>query len=164
MLWQDVLVQCPAPDSVLAGAVADVFAIDPGVVLVVDDVTGLDRIDDGVLVLVERRLLEGVFRLYATLTLRDARLERDVQSREATFAALQRLAARLDCAVLTDDESLDPSAYLLIRGSGTIEPVTLDDDRLDNEGFVSVLTSGADEHGLTGDGSSVRPSSVVRPQ
>lgn len=94
--------------------------------------------------LVERRPLEGAFKLHLSVSLRHPGLERGVESRQATLATLQRLAARLDCALIVSDESLDPSAWLLIRGSGAIEAVTLDVERLDEDGFVSLLARGGD--------------------
>lgn len=145
MLWEDVLIKCRAADDAIAESVADVFAIDPASVLIVDAVEdALGLVHDSVLVLVERKPLAGASRLHLSLALRHADLECRVQSRTATLAALQRLAARLDCAVITGDESLDPSAWLLIRGSGSVTPVTLDVERLDDDGFVSVLARGSD--------------------
>jgi hypothetical protein len=145
MLWEDVLVECPVVDTALATSLADVFAIEPKEVLIADPADdALPLLDDGVRVLVERRRLAGDFQLHLSLFLRDADLERAVDGRAATLAALQRLAARLGCAVLTGDESLDPSAWLLVRGSGPIDAVRLDVGRLDNDGFVALLTAGDD--------------------
>ena len=141
MLWKDVLVQCHVADSTLARPVADTFAIDPQAVLIVDateDILAMQR--DDALVVVERRPLEGACKLVLSLFLRDVMLERDVDSRSATLEALGRLADRLGCTVLTGDESVDPTAWLVIRSSGAMEPVTLDVERLDRDGFVAAPT------------------------
>ena len=51
---------------------------------------------------------------------------------------LRGLAAFLKSPILTDD-GVDPSRFLRILPSGDVQPVLIDDARLDEEGYVAVL-------------------------
>jgi hypothetical protein len=48
------------------------------------------------------------------------------------------------CSALVDDGSANPYSWLLIRATGTIQPVLLDSERLDQDEYVVIADIPAD--------------------
>lgn len=127
MFWEDLYILELVSDQALITALAQALDVPTNRVLLVDCLEDtVPAVDERVRVLVERRHARGDAALRASIFLRAPKAEQALEARDATLEALVRLAGLLRTSVVAGDESLDPSAWLLIRPSGSIEPITLD--------------------------------------
>jgi hypothetical protein len=147
MIWRDILVERPVPDERLTCAFADAFGIASSAVVVIDDFLTTPTADTvGRNLVIERRRVRGDAAL--DLCVFDLGLDHEsVVVREMDI--LTALAARLGSAVITDAADIDPSRFLRISESGEVQPVLIDDARLDAEGYVAVSTPEAIESGAS---------------
>jgi hypothetical protein len=139
--FPDLLVEHDPGDRELARVLAEVFAVAPDTVHIIDGIEHpLGPIRPDATLLVERRQVRGEAALHLQISLLHPDAERMVQTRSATLQMLKQLANRLGGTVITDDEGLDPSAFLAVRPEGEVEAVALDIDRLDEQRYVSVVS------------------------
>ncbi len=128
MFWEDIYIVQPVSDRALADGLATAFHLTLPTVLVVDSVSdSIEGIDERFQIVVERWPVKGDAELRASIYVRSADAEQRLASRATTLATLKRLARKLGSSTITGDESLDPSAWLLIHPGGSTEPVTLED-------------------------------------
>jgi hypothetical protein len=138
MLWQDLLFESPIEASTLARALAGAFGIETTAVRIVDEITpSLDS--TGVRVLAERTPRRGQFPLQLSVYLRDPALPPRLASFPATMAVAQQLAGHVQSAVLITGDGDQADDDFLVRPTGEVFRVTLD-DRLDDDEFVVVAS------------------------
>ena len=141
-MWRALLIEQTRHDGALGEALAAVFDTSVDRVRIENDVIGEQgSLSDDIAILVERRPLSGSASLAVDVYLADAILERRATSVQ-DVELVRELAQHLDTAILTDDDDLDPSGFQRVRPNGLVEPVHLDDERLD-EGIVAVAGPGA---------------------
>ncbi len=142
MIWRALLLEQARQDGALAVALAAVFDTSVDRVRIVDDaIDELDSASSGTAVIAERRPLRGGAHLAADVYLVDTSVERRA-ARSPDIEMVRQLAQHLDTAILTDDDGLDPSSFRRVAPDGSVEPVHLDDERLD-EGVVAVTSPDA---------------------
>jgi hypothetical protein len=137
MFWEDILVDRQLGDAEIRAATSRFFSVPAGAVLLVEDVMSLgDSIDEQFHVVCERHPVKGQFLTQLCFYLRTRTLEEFVQ-RLSRESLINRLCELLGCRALVSVESGDPYSFLLATGSGRLEPVSVDSDRLDhNEEYV----------------------------
>jgi hypothetical protein len=144
MIWRNLLIEREVADADLAAAMADIFGMEPASVLVVDDFMATPHAEtDGRAILVDRRHVRGDAALDVEVFLIDRWEDPALEAHDEPV--LRALAERLASAILTDDGTPDPSCFLRYLPSGEFQPVLIDDDRLDGEGYVAVSKPGAVE-------------------
>lgn len=138
MHLMDVLIETEANDAAIEQALAGVLDVLPGSVQVLDRLEPGLAVVEGTTALVERRPVRGDAALRLTVILQDDGLIARTAPRRVEMRLLKELVARLGTAQLTDDGALDPSGFLRFHPDGTVEAMSLDDARLDEDGYVSV--------------------------
>ena len=136
MIWRDVLVEQRVDDVDVARSFAAIFGVAPSDVVVSDLPVAPGTDTEGRRILVERRRLHGDAALHLCVFLIDRWDDPDLAAREMEL--LRGLAAFLKSPILSDD-GVDPSRFLRILPSSDVQPVLIDDARLDEEGYVAVL-------------------------
>lgn len=146
MIWRGLLVEKPVRDTEIVGALASVFGTLVERVRVLDDVmVAATSETTGATILVERRPMRGGASLALDVYLLDDAIEQGVTV-IGDIALVRGLAGHLNTPIFMDDDDLDPSSYRRVGPDGSVEPVRLDDERLE-EGSVVVIQSNAARSG-----------------
>ncbi len=142
MLWEELLIDREPGDEELAAALAELFGLARGGVVVRESDA---RAEDpgGARVVCERLAGGGDFPVRFSVYVLDEGLE-GTQS----LPLVERLCRRLGCSCLISDDSPNPYSMLHVRADGTTRRVYLDTARLD-EHDEFVIDRPADEGGRT---------------
>ncbi|HEX8556833.1 MAG TPA: hypothetical protein VF668_01960 [Pyrinomonadaceae bacterium] len=140
MLWEELLIDREPADDALASALAELFGVGRGDVLVVRDVAARE-VPAGVRVLGERGAAGGDFPARLSIYVLDAGLE---ATDRAAFVG--RFCRRLGCSCLVSDDSPNPYSMTRVGPEGARARVYLDVERLD-ERDEYVVTRPAEEEG-----------------
>jgi len=141
MDFPDLLLERDPGDRELTRMLAEAFAVTPETVQIIDGIEHLHgSVRPETTLLVERRHVRGEAALHLQFALLHPDSERAVQARGAV-GVIQQLAKQLGATIITDDGGLDPSGYLIVRPDGMVEPTVLDDDRFDEDRYVSLMAS-----------------------
>lgn len=135
MVWQDLLLDRWIDGPLVTRALATAFQLDLGRVRVVDEITPTPDLD-GLAVLVERTRRQGDFPLQLSVYVRDENVWQRVRSFDETVRLVGSLCRLIDSACLITGGAEDPDLDVLVRPSGEILHVTLDEDLLDQDEFV----------------------------
>ncbi len=137
MVWQDLLLDRWIDGQSLGRALATVFQVSPKDVRVVDEISpALEA--TGLALLVERTRRRGQFPLQLSVYVRNDDVWRRVQGFSETVRLVRQLCGLVDSSCLITGDAGDPEADLLVRPSGEILRVTLDEDRLGRDEFMVV--------------------------
>ena len=135
MLWHDLLLDRWLDGPSLARALAAVFQIEPRQVRVVDEITPTLDVN-GLIVLAERTRRLGDFPLQLGVYVRDDDLWQRVQPFGETVRLVRQMCQAANSACLITGPASEPELDLLVRPSGEVLQVTLDENRLDLDEFV----------------------------
>jgi hypothetical protein len=123
-------------DLEIVKGLAHVFDLHAGEVSLVDEIAeGIQGLDGGLPVVIERIQLSGDFPLQLSIYiyLRRSDLELRVYDAADEQAMIARLCAMWKCNALFSDDDVNPYRWLLMSATGRLDEVTVDADRLDNE-------------------------------
>lgn len=137
----DVFTEAAPDDAMIEHELAAILGVSPESVHVIDQIEPNLDVPTGVAALVERSALRGDARRQLTVYLQDEGLIASTATRSVTIRLLRDLAQRLGTPVFVGDGELDPSGFLRIRADGSIEAVTVNNERLDEEDFFSVVSN-----------------------
>ena len=140
MLWQDLVLDRWTDEQTLVQALATVFEVSPTTVRIVDDLTVPELELAATAVLAERTRRDGQFRLQLSVYIRDCAIWQRACGFDETFRLARRFCALVHatCLIAGDVEHADDD--FLVRPSGEILRVTLDEDRLARDEFVVVAS------------------------
>ena len=130
MVWQDLLLDRWIDQPTLGRALAIVLDVEQQNLLVVDDVADPMLAVAGAKVLAERTRRRGQFPLQLSVYVRDEAVWRRVEGFDETVRLVRELCALLRSSCLITGDAQDPEEDFLIRPTGDILRVTLDDDEL----------------------------------
>jgi hypothetical protein len=136
----DVFIEGAPADDLIEQALAAILGVSPDSVRLLEQIEPSLEVPTGTVALVECSAVRGDAHRHLTVYLQDERLIARTATRLTTIRLLRDLARRLESPVFVGDGELDPSGFLRIRPDGSIETVTVDDERLDEAGIFTVLT------------------------
>ena len=135
MVWQDFLFDRWIEGPSLGQALTIAFQVEPNRVLVVDEITPTLDVE-GVALLAERTRRRGDFPLQLSVYVRDESVWQRVHPFGETVRLVKQLSRLLGSSCLLSGDVDEPDSDILVRPSGEMLSVTLDEDRLDHEEFV----------------------------
>lgn len=141
MLWEEILIDREPADEELRSALAGLFGVARGEVLVVGSVAA-QEVPAGVRVLGERGAAGGDFPARLSVYVLDAALE---ATERAAFVG--EFCRRLGCSCLVSDDSPNPYAMTRVGPDGARARVYLDVERLDDREEYVVARPAEEEGG-----------------
>jgi hypothetical protein len=144
MLWEEILLSRSVDDAELLQALSAALGVPRDSVLVV--ATMADAPPPGKhtrCVVVERTPTRGDFVLQLSIYVFDQALLDRLGHADQALAAVRQICAVLECDGLISDDSLSPTTWLRIRSSGSMDTISLDGERLDDDEYV--LTFGPEK-------------------
>ena len=136
MVWHDLLFDRLIEGPSLGQALATAFQVEPNRVLVVDEITPTLDVD-GVALLAERTRRRGDFPLQLSVYVRGESVWQRVRPFGETVRLVRQLCQLLGSSCLLSGDASEPDSDILVRPSGETLEVTLDEDRLDRDEFVT---------------------------
>jgi hypothetical protein len=140
MLWQDLLLDRWTDGQTLVQALATVFEVSPTAVRIVDDLTVPELELAATTVLAERTRRYGQFPLQLSVYIRDRAIWQRTHGFGETLRLTQRFCALVHAACLIAGDAEHADDDFVVRPSGEILRVTLDEDRLARDEFVVVAS------------------------
>jgi hypothetical protein len=134
MNWQDLLINKPLSVSEIIIGLSDIFNVNNSDILVVDEIPS-EPLPSNIKVLGELSTITGDFEIMLSIYLRTEELFK--QSSEVS-KLVERFCEKLNCCCLIDDNSVNPSSWLMIKGHRRFERVYLDPENMDNERDIIV--------------------------